>query len=70
MEHHDFPLKNEYIELYKLLKLLGICESGATAKMDIEGGFVTVDGKIETRKRCKIRKGQSVQIDETTITVQ
>jgi len=31
---------------------------------------VKVDGKIELRKTCKIRAGQTVLIDDTTIKVQ
>lgn len=66
---HTLKIDKEYIELYKLLKLLGICESGARAKIDIEEGFVSVDGEVEYRKRCKIRPGQLVQIDDHNIVV-
>ena len=49
-----FEISDDYIELYKLLKALGLCESGATSKAAVNDGDVTVDGKIETRKRCKV----------------
>lgn len=41
---------------YDLLKLQGLVESGAAAKTLIAQGEVKVDGKVETRKRCKISK--------------
>lgn len=63
----EFKLEGESIELYKLLKLLGLCESGAAAKHIISEGKVTVDNQVETRKRCKIKRGQRVRLDEEEI---
>lgn len=63
----EFKLEGESIELYKLLKLLGLCESGAAAKHIISKGKVTVDNQVETRKRCKIKRGQRVRLDEEEI---
>ncbi len=58
----DFLLKSsEYIELDKLLKVTGLCESGGMAKSVVAEGKVKVDDKVEFRKRCKIRKGQVVE---------
>ena len=53
--------KGEYIELHDLLKVTGICSTGGAAKIAITEGLVTVDGIVETRKRCKIIKGQTIQ---------
>ena len=53
--------KGEYIELHDLLKVTGICSTGGAAKIAITEGMVSVDGIVETRKRCKIRKGQAIQ---------
>lgn len=50
----------EFVELSDLLKVTGMCESGGMAKIVITEGNVKVDGKVETRRRCKIRKGQIV----------
>lgn len=49
-----------FVALCDLLKLEGWCESGGAAKAAIEQGLVTVDGQVETRKRCKIISGQVV----------
>ena len=60
----------EFIELNNLLKIKGLCSSGGMAKAVIAEGLVKVDGKVELRKRCKIRTGQVVEFDGHTITVQ
>lgn len=65
-----FDLTNrEYIELCNLLKTVGACESGGQAKLEISEGRVKVDGVMETRKRCKIRKGQEVEFEDYLIKV-
>lgn len=65
----EFELKTEYIELNKLLKLLRLVESGGQAKLVIDDGMVFLNGKIEYRKRAKIRKGDQVQFDDQTIMI-
>jgi len=59
----------EYIELNNLLKITGLCESGGRAKVLIADGQVTVDGKTELRKRCKIRTGQVVEFEGQIVSV-
>ncbi|MDQ7050685.1 MAG: RNA-binding S4 domain-containing protein [Enterobacterales bacterium] len=58
-----------YITLDNLLKIEGICESGGRAKQVIASGAVSVDGSVETRKRCKIIAGQLVSLGDETIQV-
>ena len=53
----QFTLEDEYIELYKLLKVLDLVDSGGEAKMIISQGYVSRNGEIELRKRAKIIKG-------------
>jgi len=66
----EFALVNtEFIELNSLLKVIGLCDSGGRAKAVIAEGCVTVDGKVELRKRCKIRKGQIIEYDGHKIIV-
>ena len=36
MEIIQFELKDEYIELNKLLKFTGVCDTGGDAKMSID----------------------------------
>jgi ribosome-associated protein len=65
----NFELSGDYIELNKLLKASGLCETGGMAKTVIENGLVTVNGTVEYRKRCKIRNSQTVEYEGQTITV-
>jgi len=59
----------EYIELFKLLKHLGWSETGGQAKMMIEAGEVCVDGVTETRKRCKLRRNQTIACGGNSVTI-
>ena len=70
MEKIPFVLTTEFIELFKLLKVTGLCESGGMAKHAIAQGEVKVNGQVETRKACKIRHGQTVEFSGETIAVQ
>lgn len=65
----EFTLKGDCIALYQLLKLTGRCPSGGTAKRVVADGMVRVDGRTETRKACKIRARQEVQLEDTLIRV-
>ncbi len=58
-----------YIELVKLLKATGVCPSGGMAKFAIGEGRVRVDGIVELRKGRKIRRGQKVEFEGSTIEV-
>ena len=70
MEEISFTLKAEFIELFKLLKVTGLCESGGMAKCAVSQSAVKVDGLVELRKACKIRQGQRVEYAGETIVVQ
>ena len=70
MNEISFILTSEFIELFKLLKATGLCDSGGAAKHAVSQSEVRVDGLIETRKACKIRKGQQVEFGEHRILVQ
>lgn len=57
-----FELKDEYIELFKLLKVLDLVDSGAHAKMVVADGYVKRNGETELRKRAKIVSGDIVTV--------
>jgi ribosome-associated protein len=65
----EFKLKSEYIELLKLLKLLGIAETGGHAKIIVEEGGVFLNGKQEFRKRAKLRSGDKIEVFGETILI-
>ncbi|RLA72878.1 MAG: RNA-binding S4 domain-containing protein [Epsilonproteobacteria bacterium] len=64
-----YTLKDDYIELYKLIKVLNLVDSGGEAKQLIENNLVKRNGATETRKRAKIRAGESITIGDITIIV-
>ncbi len=64
-----FHLTGEFIELNALLKLTGVCDSGGAGKILVASGKVSVDGKVEMRKTCKIRAGQLVSVGDARIQV-
>ncbi|RUM67152.1 MAG: RNA-binding S4 domain-containing protein [Sulfurimonas sp.] len=65
----QYPLREEYIELYKLIKVLDLVDSGAEAKRIIAAGHVLRNGDIELRKRAKIRAGERIDIADIIIKV-
>jgi ribosome-associated protein len=65
-----FRLNGETIELFKLLKAAGLCESGGNAKYAVAQAQVKVDGQVETRKACQVRRGQQVAYAGSIIRVE
>ena len=64
-----YELENDYIELYKLLKILDLVDSGGQAKMLIAEGYVNRNGEVEERKRAKIVSGDVIEIADVKIEV-
>ncbi len=64
-----FQLQDEYIELFKLLKVLDLVDSGAQAKMLIAEGYVKRNSEVELRKRAKIVDGDIIEIADAVIEV-
>lgn len=65
----EVEISTEYIALNDLLKICGVVDSGGAGKALVASGAVKVDGVQELRKTNKIRPGQQVQVDDTTINV-
>jgi ribosome-associated protein len=65
----EIEVAHEPVELYKLLKFGGMASSGGEAKYFISEGNVSVNGKIETRKRRKIIAGDIVELGENKLQV-
>lgn len=64
-----YELKDEYIELFKLLKVLDLVDSGAQAKIIISQSHVKRNGEVETRKRAKIISGDIIEVADVTIEI-
>lgn len=60
---------SDHIDLCDALKVAGLVDNGAEGKHVVGAGLVKVDGKIELRKRCKIRAGQVIEFQERQIQV-
>lgn len=62
-----FAVRGEYIQLDQLLKATGLCDSGGAAHAAIAEGLVEVDSVVDTRKRAKLRPGQTVSFAGETV---
>ncbi|MBI5435783.1 MAG: RNA-binding S4 domain-containing protein [Nitrosomonadales bacterium] len=69
MQQLEFHLRGDHVELNQLLKLVGVCDSGGAGKALVAEGVVSVDGKVELRKTCKVRAGSVVTLGDVRITV-
>ena len=69
MQQLEFQLKGDHVELNQLLKLAGVCDSGGAGKALVAEGVVSVDGRVELRKTCKVRAGSVVTLGDVRITV-
>ena len=67
MPETEFMLRGQHITLEALLKASGHVVSGGQAKVMIQHGQVKVDGQPELRRACKLRPGQRVQVQGTTL---
>ena len=58
----EFKIEGDYIELISLLKAVGIAQTGGHAKHIVEEEKVLRNGQIETRRRAKILRNESIEI--------
>ena len=62
-------IHTEFIKLQDLLKFANLVSSGGEAKERIQGGEVTVNGEICTRRGKKIRPGHDLAFQGAHYTV-
>jgi len=67
MPTSTFPIRGDYIQLDQLLKATGLAGTGGEAHAAVEAGLVRVDGRVESRKRAKLRPGQQVSLGTDTV---
>ena len=66
----EFELhENEFIPLNNLLKLLGLVHTGGEANQRIDAGEAFVNGIVEKQRRKKLRTGDKVEFNKTTIVI-
>ncbi len=62
MATQEFELVHyDFIELNKLLKIMGLVGTGGEANMRIVNGEIRVNGAVELQKRKKLRPGDKVE---------
>ena len=62
-------IRTEFIRLDSLLKLSSLVATGGEAKVLIQNGEVSVNGEICTMRGKKIRGGDTVSLNDQTVTV-
>ncbi|USQ79758.1 RNA-binding S4 domain-containing protein [Ornithinimicrobium faecis] len=65
----EVPIRDESIRLGQLLKLAGVVQDGAMARMVIENGEVTVDGETVMRRGIQVRPGAIVKYADADLLV-
>lgn len=65
----EFKPKEDYIHLIALLKALNLVESGGEAQIVVDEGLVKCNGKVELRRRFKVRPGHIIEFNGQVITV-
>lgn len=65
----EFQLKGEYIKLEQILKIFGVLEKGGQAKIYLTEKPVKVNDHFENRRGAKIRKGDTVTVEDLVIKV-
>lgn len=62
-------IKDEFIKLGQALKLAGLVENGVQAKIEIQDGYVKLNGEIETRRGKKVYDGDIIEFDGSQVKI-
>lgn len=65
----EFVLKGEFIELNKLMKVLGWVNTGGHAKIVIQNGEVLRNGIVEDRVRAKLIPGDQITWESESVKI-
>ena len=63
-------IRDEYIKLGQAMKLAGLVDSGVDAKIQIQEGFVKVNGEVELQRGKKIYAGDVIEFDGQQVRVE
>lgn len=63
-------IRDEYIKLGQALKLAGLVDSGVEAKIEIQEGFVKVNGEVEVQRGKKVYPGDVIEFDGQQVKVE
>ncbi|WP_300671588.1 RNA-binding S4 domain-containing protein [Desulfoluna sp.] len=62
-------IKQEPIELFKIIKIANWVSGGGEAKFVVSEGLVELNGEVETRKAKKVYNGDVVTFQEMSVKV-
>ena len=65
----EFELEGEFIPLIQLLKATNLVQTGGEAQIVVTEGLVKYNGKIDYRKRLKVKCGDVVEYEGEKIVV-
>ena len=54
-------IRDDFIKLGQALKLAGLVDSGVDAEIQIQEGFVKVNGEVEVQRGKKIHPGDIIE---------
>ena len=63
-------IRDEFIKLGQAMKLARLVESGVEAKIEIQEGFVKVNGEVELQRGKKIYPGDLIEFDGQQVKVE
>lgn len=69
MEKFYLRKEDEYIKLGQLLKACSLVESGAAAKLEIQDGYVKVNGNTQYQRGKKLYEGDIVEYEGNEIII-
>lgn len=62
-------IRDDFIKLGQALKLAGLVDSGVDAKIEIQEGFVKVNGEVEVQRGKKIHPGDIIEYNGQQVKV-
>lgn len=65
----EIIIRQQPVELFKILKFEGLVASGGEAKMVIAEGLVQLNGQTETQKRKKINAGDVIAFNNQQFSI-
>lgn len=65
----EFKLTGDYIPLIQLLKATHLVATGGEAQIVVTEGLVKYNGAVDYRKRLKVKKGDTVEFNQSTVRV-
>lgn len=63
-------IRDDFIKLGQALKLSGLVESGVEAKININEGYVKVNGQVQYERGKKIHAGDIIEFDGQQVKVE